>query len=159
MKVEGRARQRRGTTPHVDYRTLAELRYHIRRFLHLREEAARRGGVEPQQYLLLLQVKGFMGRRPPTIGALADRLQLRHHSVVELVDRLVTRGMVDRRRDGADRREVFVALKPRGEVALRTLALYSLSELRTEGPALMSTLNRLIGPRARAGRKRSNAGR
>ncbi len=143
----------------IDYWTLAELRYHIRRFLRLREVAARRAGVEPQHYLLLLQVKGLTGRRSLTIGALADRLQLRHHSVVELVDRLVKRRMVDRRRDSPDRREVFVALRPRGEAVLRKLALYSLRELRTEGPALMSALNRLIGPRTRAGRRRSRAAR
>jgi len=105
----------------------------------------------------LLQVKGLTGKRPPTIGTLADRLQLRHHSVVELVDRLATRRMVDRRRDGPDRREVFVALRPEGEAVLRRLALYSLGELRTEGPALMSALKRLIGPRARARRRRDNA--
>lgn len=157
--MAGQARQQSGATPQVDYGTLAELRYHIRRFLRLREEAARRAGVVPQQYLLLLQVKGLTGGRPPTIGVLADRLQLRHHSVVELVDRLVTRGMVVRRREGPDRREVFVALRPRGEAVLRRLALYSLRELRTEGPALISALNRLIGPRARAGRRRSNGDR
>jgi DNA-binding MarR family transcriptional regulator len=151
--------QRSGTTFRVDYWTLAELRYHIRRFLRLREVAARGAGVEPQQYLLLLQVKGLSGRRAPTIGTLAERLQLRHHSVVELVDRLAARGMVDRRRGSPDRREVLVSLRPRGEAVLRRLALYSLSELRTEGPALASTLNRLIGSRARARRRRSPANR
>jgi DNA-binding MarR family transcriptional regulator len=159
MRVARQTRQRSGTTSKVDYWRLAELRYHIRRFLRLREVAARSAGVEPQQYLLLLQVKGLTARRTPTIGALADRLQLRHHSVVELVDRLVKRGMVDRRRHSPDRREVLVSLRPRGEAVLRKLALYSLRELRTEGPALVSTLNRLIGSRAPVGRRRSHANR
>jgi DNA-binding MarR family transcriptional regulator len=157
--VPQQTRQRTGTTPQVDYWTLAELRYHIRRFLRIREEAARRAGVEPQHYLLLLQVKGLVGRRSPTIGVLADRLQIRHHSVVELVDRLEARGMVFRRRDSPDRREVVVSLRPKGEALLRGLALYSLRELRTEGPALVSALKRLIGSRSRWRRTRSNAER
>jgi hypothetical protein len=89
---------RRRSTPRVDYETLADLRYHIRRFLRVREEAARAAGVEPQQYLLLLQVKGFERREPATIGALTERLQIRHHATVQLVDRLTQRGMVRRRR-------------------------------------------------------------
>lgn len=128
----------------VNYETLAELRYQIRRFLRTREVAARAAGVEPQQYLLLLQLKGLAGRRPATIGALAERLQLRHHSTVELVDRLVRRGMAARRRDSRDRRGVLVELRPAGEAVLRKLALYSLAELRTEGPALVAVLTRLI---------------
>ena len=89
---------RRRSTPPVDYETLADLRYHIRRFLRVREEAARAAGVEPQQYLLILQVKGFERRQPATIGALTERLQIRHHATVQLVDRLEQRGMVRRRR-------------------------------------------------------------
>jgi DNA-binding MarR family transcriptional regulator len=140
-------RQRPGASriaPPLDYWTLAELRYHIRRFLRIREDAARAAGIEPQQYLLLLQVKGMEGRQAPTIGALAERLQLRHHSTVGLVDRLVDRGMLGRQPGGRDRREVLVALRPRGEAVLKRLALYSLRELETEGPALVSTLSRLI---------------
>lgn len=121
----------------------------------MREEAARDAGIEPQQYLLLLQAKGLQGRQPVTVGALAERLQLRHHSTVELVDRLARRGMVARREDPRDRRGVLVELEPAGEAVLRRLALYSLSELRTEGPALVSALGRLlIGRRAGSQRRR-----
>jgi DNA-binding MarR family transcriptional regulator len=148
-----RAGKRSRSLPGVDYETLAELRYHIRFFLRTREEAARAAGVEPQQYLLLLQVKGVERDRPATIGALAERLQIRHHSTVQLVDRLVERGMVRRRRSESDRRGVVVEVTPRGEAVLRRLALYSLTELRTAGPALASTLTRLIG-RNGAGRPR-----
>lgn len=129
----------------MDYWTLAELRYYIRRFLRARELAAREVGIEPQQYLLLLQVKGLEGRQPTTIRALAERLQLQHHSAVGLVDRLARRGYVARRRDSRDGREVLVELRPAGETVLRRLALFSVQELRTEGPALVATLKRLIG--------------
>jgi DNA-binding MarR family transcriptional regulator len=144
--------------PEVDYATLADLRYQIRRFLRVRETAARGAGIEPQQYLLLLQVKGLEGREPVSIGALAERLQLQHHSTVELVDRLVERGLVARRRDGRDRREVLVELQPAGEAILGQLALHSLAELRAEGPALLTALMRLIGRRRPMPRARRSAG-
>jgi DNA-binding MarR family transcriptional regulator len=128
----------------VDYQALADLRYQIRRFLRVREVAARAAGVEPQQYLLLLQVKGLEGRAPATMSLLAERLQIRHHAVVQLVDRLAKTGMVERRREGRDRREVVVRLRPRGETALTRLADYSLAELTTEGPSLVASLNRLV---------------
>jgi len=147
--------QRRRSTPRVDYETLADLRYHIRRFLRVREDAARSVGIEPQQYVLLLQVKGFEHRGPATIGALTERLQIRHHATVQLVDRLAQRGMVRRRRAETDRRGVVVELTSRGEGVLRKLALYSLAELQTGGRALASTLVRVIElngrrPRAKA---------
>ena len=134
----------------VDYSALADLRYQIRRFLRVREVAARAAGVEPQQYLLLLQVKGAEGRQQATIGALAERLQLRHHSVVQLVDRLAERGIVERRRDSNDRREVVVALRPAGEKLLAQLARYSVDELIIEGPALVSSLKRLVSQSLRS---------
>lgn len=136
--------QTRRRTPSVDYAALAELRYQIRQFLRKRETSARAAGVEPQQYLLLLQVKG-LADRPATIGALAERLQINHHAVVQLINRLAERSMVERQRGGSDRRHVVIALRSRGETVLRRLALQSVAELKTEGPALVSSLKRLIG--------------
>jgi DNA-binding MarR family transcriptional regulator len=133
----------------VDYARLADLRYQLRRFLGRREEAIRSAGVEPQQYALLLQLKGLKGRGAATIGALAERLQIRHHSAVELVDRLVARRMVDRRRNGRDGRAVEVALRPAGQAVLRRLALNSTAELRSDGPALVRVLKRLIRQQGR----------
>lgn len=135
---------RRTRTRRVDYATLAEWRYQLRLLLGRRESAARAAGIEPQQYVLLLQIKGLQARGVATIGMLAERLQIRHHSAVELVDRLVERGLVARRRDDRDRRQVVVALRPAGEAVLRRLALNSLAELRTEAPALLATLRRLV---------------
>jgi DNA-binding MarR family transcriptional regulator len=119
---------RRLASPRVDYETLADLRYHIRRFLRVRGEAAPAAGVEPQQ----------------TIGALTERLQIRRHGTVQLVDRLAQRGMVRRRRAKLDRRGVVVELTARGEAVLHKLALNSLTELRAAGPALAATLTRVI---------------
>jgi|SRR5213592_2950106 len=128
----------------VDYRALADLRYQIRRFLRVREVAARTAGVEPQQYLVLLQIKGLEGHEVATMSVLAERLQIRHHAVVQLIDRLVRAGMVERRRDGRDRREVVVRLRPAGERVLKRLAGYSRAELTTEGPSLVASLDRLV---------------
>ena len=99
--------------------------------------------MAPQQYLLLLRLKGLAGI-PATIGTLAERLQLRLHSTVGLVDRLARRGMVGRTRDPRDRRGVLVEHRPAGEKVLERLARHSLQELRTEGPELLSLLRRLI---------------
>ncbi len=139
------ARDRWPTTPdQLDYRTLADLRYQLRRFLRVREIVARAARVEPQQYLALLQIKGLEGREVATIRVLAERLQIHHHAMVQLIDRLAGRGMVERRRDGPDRREVVVRLRPPGERVLRRLARHSIVELRTEGPRLVSSLTRLV---------------
>jgi DNA-binding MarR family transcriptional regulator len=135
----------------VDYQALADLRYQIRRFLRIRETAARAAGIEPQQYLVLLQIKGVDGREPATIGVLAERLQISHHAAVQLVNRLVRRGLVARIRSDRDRREVAVALLPPGEHLLRRLAGQSIAELTTEGPLLVASLRRLIVQSTRGG--------
>jgi DNA-binding MarR family transcriptional regulator len=155
MSTGSKARTtRRAERSGVDYQTLADLRYHIRRFLRVRESVARAAGVEPQHYLLLLQIKGLEGRNRATVGHLAERLQLRHHSTVELVNRLAERGLVTRRRDGQDRREVVVTLRPAGERILRRLAAHSVAELQAGGPALLAALTRLIGRRGPKARRR-----
>jgi DNA-binding MarR family transcriptional regulator len=127
----------------IDYRTLSDFRYQVRRFLRTRELAAHQAGIEPQQYLVLLHVKGLDGREPATVGALAERMQLQHHGVVQLIDRLGTRGMVRRQR-GRDRRQVVITLTARGESVLRRLVRSSVAELKTEGPLLVASLKRLV---------------
>jgi DNA-binding MarR family transcriptional regulator len=141
MKSPG---QSRPVAEPLDYPALADLRYRLRRFIRVREVAARRAGVEPQQYLALLQIKGLEGRQPATIGVLSERLQIRHHAVVQLVDRLAGQGLAERQRGGRDRREVVVRVSAAGEKVLRQLARQSLDELATEGPRLLGVLNRLI---------------
>lgn len=154
--MAARRRSGRGRAlPHVDYATLADLRYQIRQFLRVRETASRAAGLEPQQYLLLLQVKGMQGRGPATVGVLAERLQVRHHSAVELIDRLVERGLVARKRGSGDRRQVLVEIRPAGETVLRRLALLSVAELRQAGPKLVEVLTRLIGNHDAAGARPS----
>jgi DNA-binding MarR family transcriptional regulator len=144
-----------------DYESLAELRYQIRRFLSFSEQAARAAGLEPRQHQLMLSLKGLGRDARPTIGELAERLQIQHHSTVELVNRLSAAGYVRRKRGGEDRREVLLALTPKGEKVLRELSLHHRAELRSAGPALVDALRRAIrgtrnsnGSRMPAARKR-----
>jgi DNA-binding MarR family transcriptional regulator len=127
-----------------EYQALAEVRYQIRRFLRFSEAAARMAGLEPQQHQLLLAVKGLPEGSRSTIGEVAERLQIQHHSTVELVDRLVKRGFVQRKRDSLDRRQVLLQLTAKGERVLRDLSVHHEDELRTLGPELAASLRRLI---------------
>jgi len=140
-----------------DFRALAEFRYQIRCFLRFSDAAAERAGIEPQQHQLLLALKGLPRSTPPTIGALAERLQLRHHSTVELVDRLVERGFLIRLRATDDRRRVLIRLTRAGEECLAGLASYHLQELRSAGPEFVAVLQSLAqnvaGPRSSPGIK------
>jgi len=133
------------TITELDYTSLAEFRYQIRRFLHFSEQAARTAGIEPHQHQLLLALKGLArSEEPPTIGILAERLQIQHHSAVELVQRLEDRRLISRSRSPADRRQVLIQLTPHGEAELEKLTVCHLAELRTNGPALVEALEGLI---------------
>jgi len=136
----------------VNYEALAELRYQIRRFLRFSEQAARKANLEPRQHQLMLALKGLPRGTRPRITELAERMQIEHHSAVELVKRLAKRGYV-RRQAGDDRREVLLSLSPRGEEVLRHLSLHHQDELRTRGPALIAALERVMRGK-RAGDKR-----
>jgi len=123
---------------------MAELRYQIRRYLRFSENAARQAGIEPQQHQLLLAIRGLPDNLKPTIGVLAERMQLQHHSTVELIDRLVDRNLLCRLRATDDRRQVLVKLTREGEEFLKTLSLYHLQELQSAGPKFVKILQDLV---------------
>jgi DNA-binding MarR family transcriptional regulator len=123
---------------------MAELRYEIRRFLRFSENAARQAGIEPQQHQLLLAVKGLPDGAKPTVSVLAERMQLQHHSTVELIDRLVDRGFLCRLRATDDRRQVLIKLTHDGEEFLQKLALHHLQELQSVGPTFVKVLQSLM---------------
>lgn len=124
-----------------DYAALHDFRYAIRRFLRFSEDAARAAGIEPQQHQLLLAIKAGHAE---SVGSLAERMQLRHHSTVELIDRVVARGLATRSRGTEDRRQVLVALTAEGEALLRELSLHHLAQLRSEGPDLIRALQAVV---------------
>jgi len=127
----------------IDYAALADFRYEIRRYLSFGQRAARPAGIEPQQYQALLAIKGFPERESVTVGELAERLQLRHHSAVGLVDRLVAEKLVVRLPSAEDRRRVLIQLTLRGQKILEKLASVHRQQLKQIGPGIRQLLERL----------------
>lgn len=127
-----------------DYQALAEFRYQIRRFLHFSEQRVQAAGLERGQYQLLLAIKGMPEAVRPRIRELADRMQIQHHSAVELVNRLEAGGYVRRERAQEDRREVLLALTAKGERVLGELAVHHHDELQNAAPDLVASLRRIM---------------
>ena len=129
---------------HAEYETLASFRYSLRKFLRFSEETARGVGLTPQQHQALLSIKGFPGgARRVTISELAERMQIRHHSAVGLVDRLAAQGYLRREQSHEDRRQVFVALSPKGEQVLEQLSALHKQELQRMLPELRRVMEHL----------------
>jgi DNA-binding MarR family transcriptional regulator len=127
-----------------NYQAMAELRYQLRRFLRFSETAARQAGIEPQQHQLMMAIKGLPAGLKPNIRSLAERMQLQHHSTVELIDRLVERGFLSRLRATDDRRQVLVKLTREGEEFLEKLTLHHLQEWQSAGPTFVKLLQTVI---------------
>lgn len=123
------------------YESLAALRHALRAFLQFSQMAARTAGILPQQHQALLAIKGFPGRDYVTIGELAERLHVRHHSAVGLVDRLVRRQLLRRTPSKEDRRRVHVQLTAKGEALVARLSAVHLEELRQIRPQLRQLLD------------------
>jgi DNA-binding MarR family transcriptional regulator len=120
----------------VDYEALARFRYELRKFQAFSTAAAARTGLTSQQHQALLAVRGFSHEAPISIGDLAHYLLIRHHTAVELVDRMTKLKVLTRSIDGADARRVLVSLTREGERRLRELSTIHQQELRAIGPAL-----------------------
>lgn len=131
-------------TAQSDYQHLAEFRFQIRRFLHFSAAAARKTAVEPQQHQLMLAVKGAPAATVTSIQYLAHRLFIQHNSAVELVNRSVKKGLVERHQDPTDLRRVAVRLTPKGEKILRSLSEHHRSELIHAGTELLNSLRPLL---------------
>jgi len=132
-----------------DYQALAQFRYEIRRYLTFGKRAARAAGIDAQQYQALLAIKGLPPSSQATVGALAEQMQIRHHSAVELSERLARNGWMRRSRSLTDRRVVLLQLTGRGEKLLAKLSLSHRSELRTAGPRLIEALQTAIAYKRR----------
>jgi DNA-binding MarR family transcriptional regulator len=140
----------------LDYQALAEFRYQIRKFLRFSEKAVQSAGLERGQYQLMLTIKGIPEGVRPRIRELANRLQIKHHSAVELINRLERGGYVRRERAQDDRREVLLALTPKGERVLGELALHHHDELRSAAPSLVASLRR-VTPEKEAAKVRGSS--
>jgi DNA-binding MarR family transcriptional regulator len=128
----------------TDYEALAAFRYQIRQFLHFSEEAARVAGLNPQQHQMLLALKGLPKGVEPNVGEIADRLHIRHHSAVELIERLVHKGLIRKQRGDEDRRHVLLEVTVKAERILQKLSLAHREQLESMGPELIKALNKVI---------------
>lgn len=140
----------------AEYVALAEFRYQLRRFSRHMEEQVRKLGVNPQQYQVILGVRGLPPDLAPTVGQLAERMQLNHNSMVELVDRCEQAGLLRRTRSHADRRQVTLAITGQGEALLRKLGRAAREELRTSGPSLVTAVQHLMKGANRAQNRSRN---
>ena len=138
--VVGKRATKRAASRTVDYGTLAEFRYQLRKFLAFSEAAAQQSGLTPQQHQALLAIKGFSNSEPISVGDLARILLIRHHTAVELMDRMTKLGLLSRIVDAEDGRRVLVKLTRKGEQKLRTLSKIHFEELRSASPALTRIL-------------------
>ena len=128
----------------AEYRALAEVRHQIRRFLSFSEASARSVDLEPQQHQLLLAIRGLPAGAEPTIGRLAERLQLQHNSAVDLVNRSVEKQLVRKKSSPLDGRQVHVEVTARGLRVLEKLAVAHRTELRSAARTLIGALSALM---------------
>ncbi len=126
----------------VDYEALANFRFELRKFLAFSETAATKSGLTPQQHQALLTIKGFSSQGPVSIGELAKLLFIKHHTAVELVDRMTKLGLLSRVVDDTDGRRALIKLTREGEQRLRKLSRIHSEELGAVGP----TLTRILKP-------------
>jgi DNA-binding MarR family transcriptional regulator len=142
-----------------EFSRLADFRYQIRRFLAFTQEAAEAEGFQPQQYQLLLALRGFPSGEVPTVAALAERMQLRHNSTVELVDRCIAEGLLAKSHDSDDRRKVVLRITRHGAKVLGQLSHIHLEELRVRGPELIAALEAVLEIAEKTARVRKPASR
>lgn len=126
-----------------EYRALAEFRHALRVFQRFSEQAAREVGITPAHHQLMLAIKGWPGDRPPSISDLAEMLQLRHHSAVELIQRAGHAGLVASTPDSEDGRRQLTTLTDRGETILASLSVMHRDELRRFRTEMLEVLREL----------------
>ena len=137
-------KHRKVTLAYGDYAALAAFRYELRKFLRFSKDfLAARGQLTPEQYEAMLAIKAHSRGERLTIGELSERLQVKHHTTVSLIDGLVVQGLLVRERATMDRRQVFVQLTRLGEDILEDVAAVHRKELRGRSLEMIKALRRL----------------
>jgi DNA-binding MarR family transcriptional regulator len=127
-----------------DYEALAAFRYAMRKFLRFsKDELAAHADLTPEQYEALLAIRAFSPKRGLTIGELSERLQVKHHTAISLVDRLTDRNLIVRRPSREDRRVVCVQLTRQGRGLLASVAAIHRMEMKARSPEMIEALERL----------------
>ena len=128
---------------HQDYQSLADFRYLLRKFLRFSKDFLRSAGLSPEQYEALLAIKASATSSGLTILHLSERLQVKHHSAVNTVDRLAERKLITRQTSATDRRQRHLRLTDRGEKLIEELAISHRKEIRNRSPEMIKALQRL----------------
>lgn len=126
----------------ADFQRLADFRHALRRFLHFSEQAASAEGLTPQQYQAMLAIRGSSVGLPNVL-TLADRLCLKHNTVVELIQRLEKSGLIHKHPSPDDGRSVVLGLTAEGLARLDRLALNHTAELKLIGPEILKRLSKI----------------
>ena len=128
-----------------EYRSMAAFQFCVRRYLRFSEKTVRNADLEPSQYQLLLSIKGLAPNLRPTIAELAHRLQIQHHSAIELINRLEQKSLVSRERGTNDRREVLIRLTPAGDRMIAKLVALHMTELSSvAAPDFIKSLQTIL---------------
>jgi DNA-binding MarR family transcriptional regulator len=130
------AKSKARTLTERDFREQADFRYAMRRFSRFSELQARREGITPQQHLVLLLIRGHPSYPEVSIGEIAERMQIKHHSASLLIERTLQRGLVTRQTDEVDRRRALVSLTDEGQRILDRITLANRRELGAMDPSL-----------------------
>jgi len=126
-----------------DYDALAAFRYAMRKFLRFSKDALAAARLTTEQYEALLAIKTRSNSTGITVGELSERLQVKHHTAVSLLDKLVARRLVVRQRASKDRRQVHIKLMPRGSSVLARMAALHRREIRYRSSEMIQALRRL----------------
>lgn len=129
---------------HDDYDALASFRYGMRKFLSFSKQIlAQKADLTPEQYEALLAVKAFSPANGVTISDLSERMQVKHHTAVGVVDKLEALLLLERQPGVRDRRQVFLTLTAEGDRVLAKVAAIHREDLRVRSSELIEALERL----------------
>lgn len=127
-----------------EYQELAEFRYRLRKFLRFSEQAAIEVGITPGQHQLLLTIAGSPERQWATPKEIAQRLMVRHHSALGLIQRCEKLGLVRRFDHPTDKRSVGIELTDKGLEILDQLTMRHQAELKRLGLSYTNFMEREI---------------
>jgi DNA-binding MarR family transcriptional regulator len=128
----------------VDFEALAQFRYGLRLFLAFSDVNAKNAGVTSPQYQALLAIKGYSRQAPMHVGELSRLLLTKHHTTVELVDRLMKLGLLRRSVDARDKRRVLVTLTKKGQSRLQKVAAIHFKHLGSSS-RMLRKISKMLG--------------
>ncbi len=143
VNMSGKEKAKQKSLSKSEYEALSDFRYALRNFLKFSKDTAESVGLTPRQHQALLAIKGFTGRERITNGELAERLHIKHHSAVGLINRMEAQNLIVREQSDTDKREIFITLTSHGADLLEQLTAVHREELQFIAPQLNVILESL----------------